>query len=443
MSGNPLLKTPGEMINEAREAQDLTIAQLSERTKIPPPVLVALELDEYHKISGPLYIKSFLQTCAVDLGLDPLVVLSMYNKISGEKKSGPAGSEMVWDEEEVKISKVGLPWLRIIMLGGIVAVLVGLGLFTLRGCGNGGSDPEEGPQVALDRSESKRMATAVVLGDSVTDEGSRRESLIPARTEADLQAKTVVPLDVTSSGSVERHEPSASLDDTLALGWMLNPTPSNAETEDSAVDNSIGELPVQENAVEKDTIGKDSLGKETHEVEAAEEAPMVSTDQEQEIIKTESVVVSQEDLPAEIVAEAPPAAVTTPIEKEPEESQVAVPAVSEIDSAWPLVLRIVCDAPQMIQVKRDGDREFSEVRWPEKPESAPAVPDAGFEAGRAYRLGERLVVFWGAEDHFSLKLARVRGVEVSINGRLRDVGRLRPGQELILDSHFAGSTPRR
>ncbi len=68
MNDKPLLKTPGEMISEAREAQDLSIALLSERTKIPPKVLSALELDEYHKISGPLYIKSFLRTCATDLG---------------------------------------------------------------------------------------------------------------------------------------------------------------------------------------------------------------------------------------------------------------------------------------------------------------------------------------------------------------------------------------
>ena len=95
MSDHSLPKTPGELISEAREAQDLTIAQLSERTKIPPPVLASLELDEFHKISGPLYIKSFLRTCALDLGLDPQTVLNQYNKFSGEMKTGPVGEEMV------------------------------------------------------------------------------------------------------------------------------------------------------------------------------------------------------------------------------------------------------------------------------------------------------------------------------------------------------------
>jgi len=117
--------------------------------------------------------------------------------------------------------------------------------------------------------------------------------------------------------------------------------------------------------------------------------------------------------------------------------------VERIDSAWPLVLRIVCDSPQEILVKRDGEGTFQQAQWPTDQGTGPAVPEAGFEAGRAYRQDGQLLVFWGAEDHFSLKLARVRGVEVSINGLVRDISRLRPGQEIILDAHVAGSSGRR
>ena len=387
MSDNPLLKTPGEMINEAREAQDLTIAQLSERTKIPPPVLVALELDEYHKISGPLYIKSFLRTCALDLGLDPQTVLSLYNKISGERASGPVGSEMLWNEEEVEVSRVGVPWLRIIMGVGVVAVLIGLGLFALRGCGNAGNE----------------------LGDEFTATVSRPDP-----------DETVPAMEDSFRDRNEGRDTASQLSDTLALGWILNP-----------------EIP----ATEK-------------EIPTPPESGMVPAEPVQDVREIESGASSIEDSTVEIVEEKPP--VTAPTQEEtplvtaatPEkiesvDPQAAPPAVARVDSAWPLVLRLVCDAPQKIQVKRDGDRNFSEVRWPAEMESAPAVPAAGFEAGRAYRQGDRLVVFWGAEDHFSLKLARVRGVEISINGRVRDVGSLRPGQELILDVHSAGSTPRR
>ncbi len=117
--------------------------------------------------------------------------------------------------------------------------------------------------------------------------------------------------------------------------------------------------------------------------------------------------------------------------------------MDQIDSAWPLVLRIVCDSPREILVKRDGEGTFQQAQWPADQVTGPAVPEAGFEAGRAYRQNGQLLVFWGAEDHFSLKLARVRGVEVSINGRVRDISRLRPGQEIILDAHAADSSERR
>lgn len=338
MSDNPLLKTPGEMINEAREAQDLTIAQLSELTKIPPPVLMSLELDEYHKISGPLYIKSFLRTCAVALGLDPQVVLSLYNKISGEREAGPVGSEMVWEEEEVTVSKIGLPWLQIIMAAGIVAIVVGLGLFALRGCGNGESVQQEvAPETA----------------------------------------------------------------DTLALGWMLSPETAPEQEDTSDETELVPEDPVQDVTVNVPP-------------------PVVVTTPEK---------IEPEEIPAE--------------EIQPEEPQQAMPVATEMDSTWPLVLSISCNVPQEILVKRDGDRVFSGVRWPAELKDAPSVPPAGFDSGLAYRQGDHLVIFWGAEDHFSLKLDRVRGVTVSINGRDWDVGRLKPGQELVLDAHSVGSAPRR
>jgi len=383
MSDNPLLKTPGEMISEAREAQDLTIAQLSELTKIPPPVLASLELDEYHKISGPLYIKSFLRTCAGALDLDPLVVLSLYNKFSGEREAGPVGSEMVWEEEEVTVSKVGLPWLQIIMAAGIVAIVVGLGLFALRGCGSGEPAKEEvSPEAGLGTATEETVTVVVP-------------------TETDPIQETAAPEEETYSDSGDEQEVESSLPDTLALGWILTPEPPAEQEDSSGQTGMVPEDPVQDVTVN--------------------EPPPV-------IVPTPEKIEPEE---------------TQPEEPQPEEPRQAIPVVAEMDSSWPLVLGISCTAAQEILVKRDGDRAFSGVRWPAENKDAPELPATGFEPGLAYRQGDRLVVFWGAEDHFSLKLARVRGVTVSINGRDWDVGRLKPGQELVLDAHSVGSTPRR
>ena len=194
MNDTPVLKTPGEMIAEARESRELTIAQLSERTKIPPNVLTALEMDEYHKISGPLYIKSFLRTCAVDLGLDPDDVLGLYNKISGEQGAGSRGAETVWGEEEVQVSRIGLPWFRITLAVGVAAVVVGLSLFALRGCGGDGQDQAGQDDPVVHRLAPEEAETGTVVIDSAG--GPRPNSLMAAETEADLREMTedTVPL---------------------------------------------------------------------------------------------------------------------------------------------------------------------------------------------------------------------------------------------------------
>ena len=432
MNDKPLLKTPGEMIGEAREAQDLTIRQLSERTKIPPPVLSALELDEYHKISGPLYIKSFLRTCAMDLGLDPEIVLGLYNKISGEQGGGPAGRDMIWEDEKVKVTRIGLPWIQIILITGIVAVLVGVGLFSLRGCG---TDDEAGPQHLgestgeVDLPAAANISLEGVADDTASTGDPRHESLIPPQTEAELKDRSHVAVVQSPEKKDSDLKPGKIQADTLSLGWVSSPPPP---------------VEIKENpsANDKETVAADTvLAKPAVEQPASGDSSEDQTEETTENIPVEIIQPKPAETGGEVeIVASDVASTATPVEDHPERLPVEE---DWIDSAWPLVLRLVCDAPQRIQVKRDGDRQFSEVRWPAESEVAPEVPAAGFEAGRAYRQGDRLVVFWGADDHFSLVLARVGGVEVAVNGRIRDITKLRAGQELILDSHSAGSSPGR
>ncbi|MCK9995330.1 MAG: helix-turn-helix domain-containing protein [Candidatus Krumholzibacteria bacterium] len=431
MSDNPQLKTPGEMISEARQAQDLTLAQLSERTKIPPGVLASLEMDEFHKISGPLYIKSFLRTCAVDLGLDPQIVLSLYNQISGENTSRPVGSEMVWEEEKVQVSRVGLPWLRIVLAAGVVAVLIGVGLFNLRGCGNGESDRDDGAHPAVGQTEPEETAVLVVRSDSVAGEESRHESLMTTSTEEELRQRVVLVEEQTNEPDDGPVSPSF-VPDSLAFVWILSSDTPFIE-DDESVPAPVDEVPAETESVE--------VVVPAQEMEKAAGDPVQDED---EILSEES---STDETPVEIVEE--PSVESTKSPREVEQEKVVIegprtadPVVARMDSSWPLVLSISCDTQQGILVKRDGDREFSEVRWPREPEGAPTLPAAGFEAGRAYRQGDRLVVFWGADDHFSLKLAKVRGVEVSINGIIWNSGGLTVGQEYILDEHSVSVKPR-
>jgi cytoskeletal protein RodZ len=64
-----------------------------------------LELDEYHKLSGPLYVRSFLQTYAQYLALDPQKLIDRYHRLA-DAVSLEEEVEEVW-EEDVQVRKVG------------------------------------------------------------------------------------------------------------------------------------------------------------------------------------------------------------------------------------------------------------------------------------------------------------------------------------------------
>lgn len=117
MSGTPDLKTPGEVIAGARRQRGLSIEDLADRTKIPPAMLGAIEADEYHRLSDPLYARSFLRTCARELGLAVDEVLDLYARHLGETPRQAGESPAV--AEAVRIRRVGFPWARLLV--GLVA----------------------------------------------------------------------------------------------------------------------------------------------------------------------------------------------------------------------------------------------------------------------------------------------------------------------------------
>ena len=333
MTDKPVLKTPGELLIEARQAVGLELDFLSERTKIPVGILQSLERDEYHKISGPLYVNSFLKTYAEDLGLDPVEVLEMYVKFSGEVvSSGPAiDTGAVWVDEEVQISRIGLPWGLIGIGAGVVVVLVVLIvlLMGLRGCSSGDGNVE-------------------------TDIPSSpvRESLLPESLTASSSADEIIDANESTSDSSE-------------------PTEILPETEAALV---------------------------------------------------------EEELPAATAA--------TPVEAPVRSLPAAASGSSGLSfqdgTRWPVVLRILCVEPVRVQVVRDGDRTTLEARWRSAGDTYPVLPAAGIQHGLPYQVREGLVIYWGARDQFSVKLDRTNDVEVSLNGRSRDIDNLLPGQEIIL-----------
>ncbi|MGD9546945.1 MAG: helix-turn-helix domain-containing protein [Candidatus Krumholzibacteriia bacterium] len=317
MTDQPLLQTPGEMLAGARKAQGDSLEVVAARTKIPPAMLAAIEADEYHKISGHLYVRSFLRTYAADIGLDPDRILDLYAKMSGERTPNAGTADHpVWEEEEVVVQKIGVPWKPLLGIA-VVCILVGAGLFTL-----------------LDRGE-----------DSPGDGGSA-----PSGESG------------TGAGDGGIVDQAGALADSLeAVG-----TPP-----DSAAAGAV-------------------VGKE-----------------------------------AETLVLPPP----------------ALPGTTDLDLqgtvAPNLVLRVLCPEKMEVEVRSDSAAGFTAAVWPREGDPPP-LPAGDIRPGLVYGCREGFVVYWGAGDHFSLRLGRTRGVEVHLNGNLHQVEGLGIGQEILLDRHSTG-----
>lgn len=117
--------TPGQRLREAREARGADLQTAHEGTKIPIRLLEAIERDEYHKLSGPLYARSFLRNYASWVGLDAEEILRGYESVAGGTASA-GGDEMVWSEDQVQVRRVSSSVRRDVFIG--IAVVVALAL---------------------------------------------------------------------------------------------------------------------------------------------------------------------------------------------------------------------------------------------------------------------------------------------------------------------------
>lgn len=170
------MQTPGEILAAARKKRDLTVSEVAGLTKIPDTMVMAVEADEYHKLSGPLYVRSFLRTIAQAVGEDPHRVLDLYGEMIGGEQRGAGGQgASVWDAEEVVVQKLGMSWQPwMLYAAGAVLALV-ITLFAVRGCRQ--RPPAEQPSLPPTATvDSSSAAAAAAPGDSA---GSRSPVVVP------------------------------------------------------------------------------------------------------------------------------------------------------------------------------------------------------------------------------------------------------------------------
>jgi cytoskeletal protein RodZ len=81
------MPTVSQELREAREAQNLSVHQLGEITKIRTDHIRALEEGNFDIFSAPVYIKCFIRTCATVLKMDvPAVMARLEAELKGSEK---------------------------------------------------------------------------------------------------------------------------------------------------------------------------------------------------------------------------------------------------------------------------------------------------------------------------------------------------------------------
>ncbi len=81
--------TFGEQLRLAREARGITLREISEQTRISTRYLEAIEADDYKRLPGGIFNKSFIKAYAKYIGFDEKEALEAYTRTAREQGTSP------------------------------------------------------------------------------------------------------------------------------------------------------------------------------------------------------------------------------------------------------------------------------------------------------------------------------------------------------------------
>jgi cytoskeletal protein RodZ len=73
----------GSLLRRARESQGLTVADVSEQTRIPSRYIQLLEEEAFDKLTQPFYVRNYINNLSKFYGIDPRPLLAFYESLSG------------------------------------------------------------------------------------------------------------------------------------------------------------------------------------------------------------------------------------------------------------------------------------------------------------------------------------------------------------------------
>src|ERR1700746_1940086 len=140
----------GEKLRLAREARGIALREMSEQTRISIRYLEAIETDDYRRLPGGIFNRSFIRAYAKFVGVDEHGALEDYSRTLRERgESDDDGSKMhhslVYTEDAATPGRSGLKTLilAIIILAALsAAVWAGLHFYQKSQRDRGAREPE-------------------------------------------------------------------------------------------------------------------------------------------------------------------------------------------------------------------------------------------------------------------------------------------------------------
>jgi cytoskeleton protein RodZ len=122
----------GQLLKQARVAQDLSVEQIAAELRIEAKQLAALEEDRFDRIGVPVFVKGYIKQYGTRLGLDPRDLLAAYyqqGKLE-ELDIRPSRAIKLRDEQQVR------GWVVALLV--LLAIVIGVAVWWLNGAGFGG-----------------------------------------------------------------------------------------------------------------------------------------------------------------------------------------------------------------------------------------------------------------------------------------------------------------
>lgn len=196
--GVSALPKPGVLIKQTREKRELSIDDLSDRTRLTENVLLQVESDNFQALGEPVYARGYYRKCGEALGLNGERLVEAYEHHSG------TGSPVPVIEQRPSIAYRDGPGKTALgMAIGLMAILFGLsGLWLWE------DDAEHStPVVAVTQSDVE-PAPSAVLASSQPEQSEPPE--VPVAMQSTMQDATPSAVDGEEIESAQEGDPKGS-----------------------------------------------------------------------------------------------------------------------------------------------------------------------------------------------------------------------------------------